>query len=128
MTGPYVITTTRTEGLVPHEHPGWTEVLSRVAVATLRGNDLARGLFNWRKGDVLDSRESLLIDVIVTARLPRSGGTIGPLPDGTVIEVKPISRAALADSIIGHGLVWPAKDEDALRRQCDAFNAQGTKR
>jgi hypothetical protein len=31
---------------------------------------------------------------------PKSGGTVGPLPDGTVIAVKPTSKKALFDALL----------------------------
>jgi len=80
---PYIITTRtfdheHTFGSVPFINPP-----TRTAVATL---DEARDYtFNARVND--DGQ---------IEPLPAEGGTVGPLPDGTVIEVRPISFGALA--------------------------------
>lgn len=60
--------------------------------------------------------------------LPESGGTVGPLPDGTVIEVEPITREAMLDDISFHAIgspflsddQWPWSTENIIA----AFNAK----
>jgi hypothetical protein len=95
---PYIITTTlRTDDVVADalESVG-TRVLfsgvpraTRTAVATL---EEARAAV-WAQ--VFDSR-SRTIDGSEVDSLPGSGGTIGPLPDGAVIEVRRVMHAELA--------------------------------
>ena len=53
--------------------------------------------------------------------LPADGGTIGPLPDGTVIEVRPVSAAELARLA---GCTPHAFDPDGVEPLLDAFNAK----
>jgi hypothetical protein len=56
------------------------------------------------------------VDLAYAVRsLPESGGTIGPLPDGTVIEVEPANWDTLKPD-------WNAHDTD--QTCCDAYNAQ----
>lgn len=76
---PYLVTTKRRVV----EHIGdiervTHEVLSCRAVATL--------------DEAVEDAEQVALtfhDVVLT--LPESGGTVGPLPDGTLIEVRPVS-------------------------------------
>jgi hypothetical protein len=71
---PFIVTTTRLD-LKLHG-----EFVSRRAVATL---EEARGLAALPCGISNPSHFHQAV------RLPESGGTVGPLPDGTVIEVEP---------------------------------------
>ena len=105
---PYIITTWHNEDAAP------TPVIpkpkdTRIAVATL---DEARGIA------IRDSAFACCPNVKAAdnARrkalsLPESGGTIGPLPDGTIIEVERINWIRLAEmaSYIGslEGKYWP---------------------
>ena len=50
-------------------------------------------------------------------QLPATGGTIGPLPDGTLIQVRPTGRAALA---LDAGVVLSTDDDDDT--VCVKFN------
>ena len=81
---PYIITTKqqRPVALVTGDSPAY-DVISRRAVATLEeiysAGILGRGVV-----------------------LPESGGTVGPLPDGTLIDVERIARRAFPDG-------WPVK-------------------
>jgi hypothetical protein len=81
---PYVVTTKRRD----EDQPGVTvsRVLSRRAVATLGE---ARGLAALSCG--ISNPEHLR----AASRLPESGGTVGPLPDGTVIQVERVTWAEL---------------------------------
>lgn len=66
-------------------------VVSRRAVATLEGeSDIAC----QRCAYCLAGEECRFGYVL--AKMPASGGTVGPLPDGTVIEVEPIEWTELA--------------------------------
>lgn len=92
---PYLVTTKELIG--PHPLDKW-EIEKRHAVATLE--EARRGLVDrlaWddtipdAAGDgpyYLDLREQAL-------RLPEQGGTVGPLPDGSVIEVEEVTVAAM---------------------------------
>jgi hypothetical protein len=74
------------------------------AVATLeeaRTHLLDRYGSWWTSG----AHESLARDVVT---LPGSGGTVGPLPDGTVIEVR---RVGLNDLRTGTGTLAMSRDE-----------------
>lgn len=115
---PYIITVKRrrpftgTHATTPPDE--WHRV-SRVAVATLDEQDTARALLNWRPGDTLTVRELQVIEGI--ERLPAEGGTVGPLPDGTVIEV---ARATWDDLVGPDG--WNAHTTEA--EVVAAFNAR----
>jgi hypothetical protein len=50
---------------------------------------------------------------------PKSGGTVGPLPDGTVIEVEPVEWYWLYDKS-GYGRTSQASDDTVIA----AFNAR----
>lgn len=87
---PYIITTKTPEEDFHRK--------SRVAVATL---DDAREIAYEAMADA--SSIYLLSDAAVIAEgidtLPESGGTIGPLPDGTIIEVERVTVRYLAESV-----------------------------
>ena len=106
---PYVITTRR-EG--PYWGPQNIISESRHAVATLEeARDYARAECERVDGAWLDysPRE------IVT----ESGGTIGPLPDGTVIEVRELRADDLAS------LPLEMRDRGDIFEIIDAYNARG---
>lgn len=107
---PYIITTKipleKREGFqwVPFDR-----TLSRRAVATL---DEARHIA-WQAagcGDELRFDARAIDDA-----LPEAGGTIGPLPDGTMIEVKRIGPIAL-QRLAHASPAW------TLKQVIDAFN------
>lgn len=54
--------------------------VARRAVATLEGREVWNSLY----GVEIPNREQVVKQI---AALPESGGTVGPLPDGTVIKV-----------------------------------------
>jgi hypothetical protein len=81
---PFIVTTTRLD-LKLHG-----EFVSRRAVATL---EEARGLAALPCGISNPSHFHQAV------RLPESGGTVGPLPDGTVIEVEPVSDLYLGSAV-----------------------------
>jgi hypothetical protein len=95
--GAYIITTTDHNWPCGCDHG--TRLVDRRAVATL---DEARAVaFCVMPGGVAEA-----------LALPESGGTIGPLPDGTVIEVAP--------------MVWrgaPASSPAEVAAIVDAYNA-----
>lgn len=85
--GPFIVTTKRRDHTAPYSHPHVPitqplVVRSRVAVATLsEARDAAiAATRNAGSVDVMGPLEASLV--------PASGGTVGPLPDGTVIEVE----------------------------------------
>ena len=111
---PYVITTKRPRGVYPELGP----LVSRRAVATLEEAIL-------QTYTSLASEPELDEAARAIKALPKSGGTVGPLPDGTVIEVEPI----------GHYDLWVAagRPESQSRGEhhmpsrvelVDAFNAR----
>lgn len=118
MSGPYIVTT-KHEG----RYPGALHPQSRRAVATLEeareaANDAVGSRMPEHRADVGD-----YIDAMADAdNLPEAGGTVGPLPDGTVIEVSALTWIDLwAASGIGAEGLWHGTEE---RRQqiIDAFN------
>lgn len=113
---PYVITTTTPGYYCMHCGPGACttdshSLVSRVAVATLE-----------------DARKHCLEETVRThawgygsqpfisasRALPESGGTIGPLPDGTIIEVRRVDNFALGMEAgllpVDHPSMWPVAD------------------
>lgn len=90
---PYLITTTRVIG--PHEGDKWP-VTDRLAVATLgKARDEAALIVA-----APDHDESWDEFARAAYDLPEIGGTVA-LPDGTVIQVKRVTRASLGD------IAWP---------------------
>lgn len=96
---PYVITTTTPDPCVAYSTPR-KPLVTRRAVATL--DEAQRLVDNRREQDALNARPW---SVAVRGLLNKGGGTIGPLPDGTVIEVEQITWPALA---LSAGLSYPA--------------------
>jgi hypothetical protein len=135
VTGPYIVTTKRRPpaaayvrglGVRPR-----ADVLSRRAVATLDGakryaiSDNSGAWVNEpREGKRPDDWQAAL-DAILA--LPESGGTVGPLPDGTIIEVEATKykrlRALLDAEARRH--VDHAPDPEAWKQRIlDAYNAR----
>jgi hypothetical protein len=106
---PYIVTTKRQQ---PTGHFERTiDPVSRRAVATLEtvlqyGSDQG-----WRRATVR-----------AVASLPESGGTVGPLPDGTVIEVVPMDEEEMRSyaSISGVNDAY----ERPMTEILDAYNAR----
>jgi hypothetical protein len=107
---PYIIETHRTSttwagGIVPV--PAET---TRQAVATL---EEARGSAGTVVNALPDDVERVrpFYDAIVD--LSESGGTIGPLPDGTIIEVRQVDWESIApksfDDFDGHAREWKSR-------------------
>ena len=84
---PYIITTINPQGAAEQDSDGrsyYVPTSTRTAVATLNEADLYLQRFDqWQTVDVRN--------------LPESGGTVGPLPDGTVVEVHQVDNARLAE-------------------------------
>jgi hypothetical protein len=116
---PYIVTTKRRGymGLGLVRSP---RVVSRRAVATLEeARDFIYSL--CAETDVDDERIADDID-----RLPESGGTVGPLPDGTVIEVEQTTADRLLDDLEKWGVGWREEwnDADLCAAWSDAYNAR----
>jgi hypothetical protein len=107
---PYIVTTKRT---VPtdlgRDEVADAGVLSRRAVATLEAILQYGSDQGWRRATVR-----------AVASFPESGGTVGPLPDGTVIEVEPIAFSRLYDEVFTVGVDPPTTPT----KLCDAYNAR----
>lgn len=113
---PYIITT-HTYGWAMPGHG--THSATRRAVATL---DEARAAAHTSAN--MPATPSTL-DALMGVRaaidaLPESGGTVGPLPDGTVIEVEPIDWTSLQHAV-GTARRVPATPAAII----DAYNAAG---
>jgi len=89
---------------------------SRTAVATLDEalSDVSTIVCNLMAGENFGQYQDQF------RAIADSGGTFGPLPDGTVIEVRPVTYAALLDRI-GVKFIASADPEAAA---CREFNAQ----
>ena len=109
---PYIITTRRRTS-TPE---GFDPPLTRRAVATL---EEAKRAVRMNNRDVFYSEWFDRID------LPADGGTIGPLPDGTTIEVTPVCWnwiiGAAEDAGVDTDAVHADGDDIAI---LDAYNAQ----
>jgi hypothetical protein len=117
---PYIITTKR-----PNECPsrvGFADdmrVTGRRAVATLEeARDGSIDIVRHAGPPVGEYFEAEKI----ANRLPESGGTVGPLPDGTLIEVERKTWKSLAEQVWEHGRdhYWPSEEAEII----DAYNAQ----
>lgn len=116
---PFTVTTTRPDALDAAHHrlgiatEASSRVVSRRAVATLEEAQA------WAHGGMDMFYEAALA-------IPETGGKVGPLPDGTVIEVEPVAWADL-NEVTGEIPMWsadrPITDDVAMRRIIAAFNA-----
>lgn len=122
---PYIITTK--DGPAPDQRdPGydvWLERQSRRAVATL---EEARHDAENIVIDALGVRDTMEAsdDRFDARELPESGGTVGPLPDGTVIEVAPIILLDLAQAAGFHVCSRAGIDGYSDQQIIDAYNAK----
>lgn len=114
---PYVITTKTPAVTVSDE--ACMRVLSRHAVATL---EEARAAILADLGDMnaIGGPEDELVGNVLD--ISESGGTVGPLPDGTVIEVEQIGWATLWQDVRPD----PPTDSPlwSEERIIDAYNAR----
>jgi hypothetical protein len=151
MTGPYIVTTNRSCSYCWGGRPKWagtmpaspcTEcsgtgkvALSRVAVATLEEAQIHVTTWitdrwsshpHFAKADGDRYKPETRPMVAQAATLPESGGTIGPLPDGTVIEVEQATYPdiAMLGEFTDSEMRTLANTEQAL---LDAFNAREAK-
>lgn len=113
---PYIITTSEPFDAAKHSHrPAFT----CHAVATL---EKAQSVVN----DYLAAKYSML-----APSLDEGGSTIGPLPDGTVIEVKSALildlAAAAGYQIFSYAWQRPEFDQPSDQQIIDAFNAAQTR-
>jgi hypothetical protein len=121
---PYLITTASPPSAPDVSRSG--NIVSRRAVATLDeatvslSEVVAKAHFDCP--DWLDRRDAYRRDMWALVRTPESGGTVGPLPDRTVIEVEPASWSDLAVAVeyLGRGYVTEAEWPEVLA----AFNAK----
>lgn len=105
---PYIVTAKRRWDDAATNTGGFS-VESRLAVATL---DEARAFVGNEIADVAANTNRLYPALDKQHReLSESGGTVGPFPDGTVIEVAPTTTDALREAveISGYGS-WPDCD------------------
>lgn len=119
---PYIIETHLPSDLIlPASHPR----ITRRAVATLleaRERILCEDHFGpdpdtWAEHDANCARVDECMEAVED--LPESGGTIGPLPDGTTIRVKRVSANDLDSIALELDLSkWATADE-----WCDAYNS-----
>ena len=117
---PYVITTKRPEqneggrgGVVRPPH------FSRRAVATLE-EARQRIVFALAHGEHMSEDARMAGWIGAEKRITENGGTVGPLPDGTVIEVERVGYRYLLDGL----LVAPGTNERSWAEILDAYNAR----
>lgn len=122
---PYIITTTDPQHvcLTTPDRCGQEPLITRRAVATLEeakfGQDSAQAILNAAFKDSYRHPEyDRLSDAVVKLL---DGGTIGPLPDGTVIEVERITWPALA---LSAGLSYPAQVGGMAARGSDQARSE----
>lgn len=90
---PYIITIKAIASPDPIVHP---QVVSRRAVVTIeQARHDAELAMVHAKGDGPMPHRTL---ILAARTLPEVGGTIGPLPDGTMIEILQISYGSLASA------------------------------
>lgn len=91
---PYIIETTTPE-MSSYIEPGqpWPRTVSRRAVATLE--EAQREAWTIVADSPTGADHSLMEWRRDAANVPAEGGTIGPLPDGGVIEVRQVSWTSL---------------------------------
>jgi hypothetical protein len=123
---PYIITTRLVEG--DPEAPRSADVTDRRAVATL---DEARGAAQEAVDSAgpIKSRHSWeAICGYIAHTMGEEGGTVGPLPDGTVIAVERTGWDRLRDAIGQPTLTVCAFNADNRDAILDAYNAEGSNR
>jgi hypothetical protein len=118
---PYAITTKRPrrEG-IPVSAADFV-IASRRAVATLEeAREECDKIVRLRAKDP-DEFERL---IWASMALPESGGTVGPLPDGAVIEVAPTAIGDIAEDAFSDRSIDP--NPMTWTEIIDAYNARGT--
>ena len=96
---PYIITTINPQGAAEQDSDGrsyYVPTSTRTAVATL---DEARmvGVKALPAAMTIGGAGPNIAATKALYALPQAGGTIGPLPDGTVVEVHQVDNARLAE-------------------------------
>lgn len=114
MTGPYIVTTTTRKDAIERSL-GLAARPARLAVATLEEARDAWDAAVMAMGDATGNYDS------TPDEMPESGGTVGSLPDGTVIEVMAGIEARHA---MLSELGWPRDAEVSDLVLIDAYNAQ----
>ncbi len=117
---PYIVTSTKPEmadTLVPGQP--WPRSVSRRAVATLDEARYAAAEAGRQAVDRQWVEGEHLRATLAAMELPEHGGTIGPLPGGTVIEVEQVTVFELWESA-GRPCGAPPMDDSEI---IDAFNA-----
>jgi hypothetical protein len=118
---PYIVTTRERHPSYVDSSAPFGRVLSRRAVATLdEAHDCAAlvGL-GAMANDPPDSR---LLRQTIMLRITEQGGTIGPLPDGTVIEVERATWADLRRAVGREPSAMPSNPK-VRATTIDAYNA-----
>jgi hypothetical protein len=114
---PYTITTTRLDLKLHGEYA------SRLAVATLEEARQAVANETLLHGyEALPEHEAEKFDRQYMLLRQNGGGTVGPLPDGTVIEVKQVGWFDVAERVRGKRLVPAGRAAQA--ELIAAFNAR----
>jgi hypothetical protein len=94
---PFIVTTKRPCPACVHGPAGGgehrPESVSRRAVATLEEVQVLVS------DAIYDAGQKTTRDALPAFEIPESGGTVGPLPDGTVIEVEPVSKLYLGTAV-----------------------------
>lgn len=109
---PYVITTRPCAEPPNEQHGVRAEILSRRAVATLE--EARNALEREITGTPMTAQAE--IDLLrAVRRLLATDSTVGPFPDGTVIEVEAVNSWDLANTGVGG---------DTLAEIIDAYNAR----
>jgi hypothetical protein len=142
---PYIVTTSqpRPKHLIPEAVLVAFDVVYRRAVATLEEARTALRdadedgwvedrLFALAQRVMADDPQlswdrdrGLIYDRARDRLLPESGGTVGPLPDGTVIEVERETWINIMDEVGGGWPQIPESSDDPLATEIlDTFNAR----
>jgi hypothetical protein len=95
---PYIITTKTPQSRASYEPVRFD--IDHAAVATLnKARAVASATIRSLAGNGLTFNEAETAALASLDRIGESGGTVGPLPDGTVIVVRRTDRRELADSL-----------------------------
>lgn len=125
---PYVITTTAVASPGQVYGPQW---VTRRAVATLDeahevasniacGHGMPKGFGGFARD--VDERMAQYLPIRYAAgHVPESGGTVGPLPDGTVIDVTPIGLQRMVDEL--RHAMQPIPEIQTTDRVVASYNA-----
>jgi cell division protein FtsX len=126
---PYIVTRKRPGSYFAGREP---QALSRRAVATLEeasrlSEAVVQRVAVERGENYLEAGYGKFGNDCFNLRTSEAGGTVGPLPDGTVIEVEqgPDEEQMLRDLREWVGMHYaPMGHDDVARLWCDAYNAR----